>query len=170
MSRPISRMQLLRGDLRGERPAIRPPWAMDERQFIESCDRCGDCISNCPKKIITKGSGGFPTIDFSQAGCTFCGDCRETCKPGALRLTDSTEQPPWSLAASVLDSCLSLNGIVCRSCGESCEEDAIKFRLELGGRARPLVDEEICNGCGECVAVCPSQSLKVLPETSGQAA
>ncbi|MCP4126472.1 MAG: 4Fe-4S dicluster domain-containing protein, partial [Gammaproteobacteria bacterium] len=59
------------------------------------------------------------------------------------------------------DSCLSINAVICRSCGEACDQEAIKFKLEVGGIARPLLDLEKCNGCGECFTVCPDNSVQI---------
>jgi ferredoxin-type protein NapF len=56
--------------------------------------------------------------------------------------------------AAIAASCLSLNGTSCRICAEHCEVGAIRFRLELGGRARPSVGES-CDGCAACLPVCP---------------
>lgn len=167
-SRPeISRRQFLHGELRGKAVTPRPPWALSEGRFIEACERCDDCISVCPEKILRRGSGGYPEVDFSAGGCTFCGDCAKACEYGALRFADDPEQLPWRLAVAIGESCLSLHGTVCRSCGEACGERAIRFRLEVGGIARPLLDTEECNGCGACVSVCPVGSIVIGPAETG---
>jgi ferredoxin-type protein NapF len=65
------------------------------------------------------------------------------------------------VVASIGGNCLAFNGIVCRSCSDSCEEEAISFRLMIGGRSMPLVSSEKCTGCGECVAICPNDSINM---------
>lgn len=55
--------------------------------------------------------------------------------------------------------CLSERGVVCRSCREHCDANAIRFELLPGGRSLPLIDEARCDRCGECVRVCPVQAL-----------
>lgn len=62
---------------------------------------------------------------------------------------------------SIAPHCLSLSGIVCRTCGEHCEAGAIGFALLPGGRARPLVDDARCDSCGECARACPAQAIEV---------
>ncbi|MEW8506136.1 MAG: ferredoxin-type protein NapF [Candidatus Thiodiazotropha sp.] len=163
MQASIARTQLLHGDLSGRRREIRPPWAIEEISFVEQCNRCGDCIEACRAKIIRKGSGGYPAIDFNRGQCTFCGDCVKRCEPQALAFPGDPALPPWSLGIEIEPSCLSLNGVVCRSCGDICEERAIRFQLQTGGRSKPLPDLSLCSGCGACVAVCPSHSITVLP-------
>lgn len=166
MPQSINRMQFLSGDLSGGRRAIRPPWALDEARFIDLCTRCGDCATACSYGIIKEGRGKFPEMDFTLCGCDFCRECVDACKPAALSYDEQSDPPPWNLKASILSNCLSLNGVICRSCGEACEERAIAFKLELGGVARPLLDVSLCTGCGECFAVCPIKSIQVSPDDS----
>ncbi|BAO44834.1 ferredoxin-type protein NapF [Thiolapillus brandeum] len=161
----LNRRQLLRGKIRKQQPPMRPPWARDEDQFVKICSRCDDCIDACEDQLLFRGSGGFPEISFQSAGCDFCGDCLTACTIGALQAPVPAPSLAWPHRASIKPDCLSLNGIVCRSCGDACDTDAIRFRLETGGRATPLLDQELCNGCGECLAVCPTQSISLdIPE------
>ncbi len=160
MSSSINRTQFLRGNLSGQRDPIRPPWSLPESQFVEKCNRCADCVPACEYELIKIGRGGYPEIDFSQGGCDFCTDCVAVCIPGAIS-NRSVEDAPWELKATILDSCLSINAVICRSCGEACDQEAIKFKLEVGGIARPLLDLEKCNGCGECFTVCPDNSVQI---------
>ncbi|PVV10173.1 MAG: ferredoxin-type protein NapF [gamma proteobacterium symbiont of Ctena orbiculata] len=167
----IDRYQLLRGDLSGRRREIRPPWSIGgEERFIELCNRCGECIRVCPTRIIKNGSGGYPAIDFNRDHCTFCGDCVKRCEPKALAFAEDPATPPWSLGVEIDASCLSLNGVVCRSCGDICEERAIRFQLQTGGRSQPQLDLSLCSGCGACVAVCPTHSITILPTVNDSAA
>ncbi len=171
MSHNINRIQLLRGDLTGTRLPLRPPWALPETDFIDYCDRCGDCIPACEAGVIKVGQGGYPQIDFSTAGCSFCRECLRVCKQGALHYGEASDPTPWNLKATILDGCLSLNAVICRSCGEACDEHAIRFQLETGGVARLRLDWERCSGCGACLAVCPAKEIKMTSiETSNEAA
>lgn len=160
----ISRMAFLRGDFQGRVRTIRPPWALEESLFIEQCERCTECISHCPTKIIEKGRGGFPAINFHNGECDFCGDCVSHCKPGALQ-RDAMEGglAPWSAKVSISDSCIAQKGVVCRSCGEQCDERAIRFRPQVGGLSLPEIDFSACTGCGACVAPCPVKAISVIP-------
>lgn len=148
--------------LRGAQDVFRPPWSLDEPLFVETCDRCGDCINACPTSIIEKGRGGFPVINFQKGECEFCGDCVMRCHNGALqRQAMEAEQSPWSLTAVITDSCLAMNGVVCRTCGEQCDERAIRFRPRVGGVSIPELDSEACSGCGACVAPCPVKAVTI---------
>ncbi|WP_456380152.1 ferredoxin-type protein NapF [Thiolapillus sp.] len=162
----IDRRQLLRGQLHNQLPPMRPPWAQTEDSFVALCSRCDDCIKACETRVLFRGSGGFPEISFQSAGCDFCGDCLQACTSNALQAPVPAPSLAWRHRAAINNQCLSLNGIVCRSCAEACDTDAIRFKLQTGGRATPLLNQELCNGCGECLAVCPNHSISLeIPET-----
>ena len=170
MKRTINRAQFLRGDVRGSRQGIRPPWSKTEALFTDLCERCGDCITVCPEHILIKGSGGFPSVDFSQGACTFCRSCVEACRHDAFDKPTEDEASAWELEVAITDDCLSLRGIVCRSCGDACETAAIRFQLMTGGRSAPKVIDHLCTGCGECFAVCPNRAISILPSQRERAA
>ena len=161
MSASINRAQFLRGDLRGEHPAIRPPWAVVEELFVQRCVRCDECINHCETRIIHRGVGGYPQIDFSQGSCSFCGECVKVCSYQALAFAADPTQPPWSHLVEFGDDCLARNGVICRSCGERCEEAAIHFQLLTRGRATPSLDGARCSGCGDCLNACPTGSIRI---------
>ncbi|UUM32586.1 ferredoxin-type protein NapF [Vibrio japonicus] len=137
---------------------IRLPWLAEPERFIDLCTRCGKCAGNCETKIITKGDGGFPTVDFGVDECTFCYRCAEAC-PEPLFL--SKEEKPWDAKATINGSCLANNNVECRSCGDTCDTMAITFKLEIGKVAQPNIDIDECTGCGACVSVCPTSSINV---------
>ena len=69
---------------------------------------------------------------------------------------------PWRACAGT--ACLTRHGIECRICGETCTAQAIRFRPQPGGPARPQVDAARCNGCGHCLPACPVAAL--IPEAA----
>ena len=44
---------------------------------------------------------------------------------------------------------------------EACDVGAIRFRLAIGGRAVPTLDNAACSGCGACIAVCPEKAIHI---------
>ena len=151
-----------RGFLRGRSSApspLRPPWAGNEATFAQRCTRCADCLPACPQHILVAAPGAYPTVDFSKGECTFCGACVTACKPGALRREEG--EPPWQVKAVLGDRCLPRQGVVCRLCGDLCEVRAIRFPPRLGGVLLPVVDSDLCTGCGACVAPCPVGAVSV---------
>lgn len=152
----LSRRNLLRGQLHRS-PAIRPPWSISEERFVEGCTRCHACVEACETGVITVSNGqAFPEIDFQRAECTFCGRCVEVCPEPIFR---PLETQPWQRVATIAQTCLTYQGITCRSCQDVCEPYAIKFQLRLGGIAQPVLDQDSCTGCGSCIRSCPVQAI-----------
>src|SRR5688572_26031274 len=105
---PIERVakelgNLERPELYGARPAkpkplVRPPGALPEQQFLETCSRCGKCAEVCPAQCIkldpTGAVGGrAPYIDVETMPCVLCDGllCMPACPTGALVVTPLAE-------------------------------------------------------------------------------
>lgn len=162
----VSRFNLLRGRLRGDPDAVRPPWAVEPAAFAEACDRCGRCERTCPERIIVADGAGFPRVDFDLGSCTFCSACVDACPTGSLVRTP--EQAPWRITAAIEAGCLSFNGTDCRVCGDHCATGAIRFRPLGRGRWLPEVGDTACTGCGACVGPCPVKAIMVREDRHGR--
>lgn len=77
----------------GQRRRLRPPGALDEKDLLGSCIKCGQCVQVCPVQAIkladlVDGFGvGVPYIDARQQACDFSCDavqCILACPTGAL--------------------------------------------------------------------------------------
>lgn len=154
----VARRLFFRGEAGTRSSALRPPWALAEAAFEQSCTRCDACIDACPTEVLGRGGGGFPEADFKRSECNFCGDCVTVCAPGALTRANPGAAP-WAHVAAIGQNCFALRRIECRACGEACAESAIRFELRLGAVARPVVNATLCNGCGACVRVCPAEAI-----------
>ncbi|EGU38256.1 ferredoxin-type protein [Vibrio ichthyoenteri ATCC 700023] len=158
----LSRRRLFKRNTRLE-TAARLPWLSEPNRFIDLCSQCGECVNACETKIIVKGDGGFPTVDFSIDECTFCYQCAQAC-PESLFNEQSSEA--WNAKASINEHCLATQNVECRACGDMCEPMAIQFVYQVGSVAQPTIDTNQCNGCGACVAVCPTSSINVSNVTT----
>ena len=156
----IQRSKFLRGQFTNT-AVIRPPWSIDESRFVDTCTRCYKCAEACPSNLIVKGTGGYPEISFQRHGCDYCQACVQSCTDEALLLTSNKTQLPWLQQAEISELCFSSRGIVCRSCAEVCETSAIKFTPVIGGTSQINLNATACNGCGECVHVCPAHAIKI---------
>ncbi len=154
MSTELSRFQFFRGQ---SAPPTRPPWAIDESDFIKQCTGCGDCTQSCPHHLIKPGRARYPVIDLSSGACDFCEACLKSCSSGALTASDS----PWSIKAKIGNSCLTLNKVTCHTCKDECEPEAISFLLKAGGNLSIEVNQNNCTGCGACIAVCPASAITI---------
>jgi ferredoxin-type protein NapF len=154
----IQRRWLLRGGGPTPQP-VRPPWARE--RFTNLCVRCQRCAAACPERIIVQGDGGFPELDFGRGECTFCGDCADACPEPVF---DKAQVEPWRARAVIADTCLTVRGVVCRSCRDACPADAVQFDFAPGRAARARIEADRCTGCGACVAPCPVGAVRVAAE------
>ncbi len=72
---------------------LRPPGALDEKDFLASCIKCGQCVQVCPVQAIKLAdlvdgvAVGVPYIDARAQACDFSCDavqCILACPTGAL--------------------------------------------------------------------------------------
>jgi ferredoxin-type protein NapG len=76
-----------------EKQRLRPPGALDEKDFLASCIKCGQCVQVCPVSALepadlVDGFGvGVPFIEPRKQACDFSCDvaqCILACPTGAL--------------------------------------------------------------------------------------
>jgi ferredoxin-type protein NapF len=139
------------------------PWASLD-SITANCTGCGDCIAACPERIIVQTAAGVPTVTFESTGCTFCGACADACTHGVF---SPDRHEAWSLQAAVSDRCMEIAGVSCRLCDDACDELAIRFRPQSGGRTSVEIDAQSCTGCGTCISRCPVGALSVAPAERG---
>lgn len=162
MAGSISRLQLLRRAASDGAGELRPPFALAESAFLDNCGRGNACVAACSEKILLRGPGGYPQVDFRRGACTFCHDCVTACRSGALDgRALAAGHAPWSVVAVIGSGCLAESKVMCRSCGDHCAPRAVRFRLVVGGAAMPEIDAARCTGCGACVAACPSGAVRM---------
>ncbi|MFH0258040.1 ferredoxin-type protein NapF [Vibrio rumoiensis] len=151
----ISRRQLFTRRKDAEKPNL--PWVKNHL-FTDVCTQCGKCSNACPEQIIKSSDGGFPRVDFNHGECTFCYRCAEVCPEP---LFHPKTEPAWQVTADISDLCLAKKNVDCRSCGDSCEPQAIRFKLAVGSVAQPQIETDSCTGCGACVSVCPTNAITI---------
>lgn len=154
----LNRKQFLHGRFANTR-LIRPPWSIDEPLFTDACSRCFECARVCPSQLIIKGEAGYPEMSFIRQGCDYCQACVKACSELALNI----KQPvPWHQSVEINDQCFAARAIECRSCADTCEHQALEFKLLRAGQSQVKVNSAACNGCGECVHVCPAHAIKIV--------
>ena len=70
--------------------------------------------------------------------------------------------PLVSRVAAVGELCFARNGIVCQTCGDVCQEAAIRFHPRIGGPALPDLCPDRCTSCGACVGACPAEAIRLV--------
>ncbi len=147
---------------------IRPPFALDELDFLITCTRCDKCIEACPHDVIFKLPArlgvqvtGTPAMDLLNKACHLCDNwpCVQACEPAALKLPEKHKEGEQDgshslpvLAKAVINTgtCLPYIGPECGACADSCP---VPGALLWNG-AKPLIDNSKCIGCGLCRQVC----------------
>ncbi len=139
---------------------LRPPGAQDSSRFLGACVKCERCIMECPQSCLRTGvledgllNWRTPIVDFHAGLCDFCGRCEDVCPTGAISGVDA-EANIIGIALIDQERCIAWLQGGCRVCVDACSYGAIS----LDSANRPVVDESICNGCGACEYVCPSNT------------
>jgi ferredoxin-type protein NapF len=143
-------------------PELRPPWLLNPSTFTDSCTRCLKCVELCPQDILVAGGGGYPRVDFARGECTFCGDCTGACEADLFHNNLDNIDTGWLHKAAIGKRCLTHFGVMCRSCEDACEAQAIRFTLTAGKVPQPVVDTGACSGCGACVSPCPEDAISMV--------
>lgn len=162
---------------------LRPPGALDEFDFIKSCIKCGLCVESCPfdtlklARLEDDALIGTPYFVPRETPCYMCTDfpCVVACPTKALDdrlLTKDNDKSinNAKMGVAVLDSsnCIAYWGIQCDACYRACPLIDFAIKLEyrashLGNHAHllPIVDNDICTGCGICERVCITKKASI---------
>jgi len=170
---------------------IRPPGAVDEKNFIKACIRCGTCVEACPYETLKLATVddhtaiGTPYFEPRDIPCYMCPDvpCVPVCPSGALDVEViakqidgvNIEEPDINKAkmgVAVVDqeACLAFWGIQCDACYRACPllGEAITLEYKRNERTgkhaflKPVVHRDICTGCGLCEHACVTEKAAIF--------
>ena len=158
---------------------LRPPGALDEREFLASCIKCGQCVQVCPVEAIkladiTDGFGiGVPFLDARKQACDFSCDavqCVLACPTGSLSHDiDKKEQVRMGFAR--LDKpelCLARQGKGFKGLARGAQFDGL-HRYEKVDRWNPIKIADYKYDlplCDLCVRECPIKEAIILEPMS----
>jgi MauM/NapG family ferredoxin protein len=166
---------------------IRPPGSRAERDFLERCIQCSQCMKVCPinalhPTFLEAGLEGIWTpfmiarIGYCEYECNLCG---QVCPTEAIAPLPLEEKKQVKIGLAEIDTNRCLPYAYAREC-IVCEEHcpiptkAIYFvEKEVAGRGgdrrllkQPWVDPELCTGCGICETKCPFVDRPAIRITS----
>lgn len=167
---------------------LRPPGALKEEDFLSTCIKCGMCVEACPYNTLVLASPGdnkpvgTPYFTPRNIPCYMCEDipCVPVCPSGALDITKVSSNGKLDInkaqmGVAIVDNknCIAFWGIQCDACYRACPLLGNAIKLEYARNERtgkhafltPVVDSDICTGCGLCERACVTQkaSIMVLP-------
>ena len=161
-----------------KRGVIRPPGAIPEEHFKERCIRCGNCMKVCPTNALQpvffkSGPDGIwtpelvPEIGWCEYNCNLCG---QVCPTGAIKKLplEKKQYEKMGLAEVSRTTCFAWGQKTdCMVCEEHCPipSKAIKAEIEMIGThalKKPVVDPNLCIGCGICQNKCPQRPERAI--------
>ncbi len=148
---------------------IRPPGSVPETAFSARCLACGQCMKVCPTNALQPCTldDGFSRLSTPKlvpriGGCEEkCYSCGQVCPTGAIRKLPYDDKRFVKIGTAVIDRhrCLAWEqNKECLVCDEVCPYNAITPRYVETTRGNfkvPVVDSDLCIGCGMCEQQCP---------------
>ncbi len=169
----ISRNLLFPGRTNPDIPML-PPGASDPVTFAATCTRCYACVNVCPGKIIQVRSPfhqrflelfapsveyfydeANPDLGFCMESCN---ECSQVCPAGAIAPLTLGEKSQRKIGTAevVRETCIAWKDHEhCMVCEEYCSYSAIDTDYDESGVPRPVVNKDLCRGCGLCYYACP---------------
>ena len=157
---------------------IRPPGSLEEKQFLDRCVRCGNCMKVCitnglQPALLQTGLAGIwtpqlvPEIGYCEYQCTLCG---QVCPTGAIRRLGVAEKKETRIGLARIDRSLCLPWAKkkqCIVCEEHCPiaRKAIQLRkVVVDGVTlyRPYINHRRCTGCAICQTKCPVRPVRAV--------
>ena len=146
-----------------------PPGAVSVKRFYERCTGCQLCVSNCPNGVLKTSTDLEhllqPTMSYADGYCRpECNTCSTVCPAGAIEPLAKGEKLTlsWGVAHVYHKDCLQRKGTDCGNCVRHCPVGAIRMVTNRAGREVPVVNEELCIGCGACENLCPVRPISAV--------
>ncbi|MBL6990913.1 MAG: 4Fe-4S dicluster domain-containing protein [Bacteriovoracaceae bacterium] len=147
---------------------VTPPGGNSQKQFKSSCSACQLCVSVCPTKVLYTTHQSIPKMDYIKSYCSYeCNTCLGVCTTGALSYYPLEHKKLIKMGTIKLDekTCIPfVKDQDCAACAEHCPTGAVMTKLNKG-RFRPVIDEDVCIGCGHCQHVCPVEPVRSITIT-----
>ena len=126
-------------------------------------------MSNCPNGVLKTSTDLEhllqPTMSYADGYCRpECNTCSTVCPAGAIEPLAKFEKLTlsWGVAHVYHRDCLQRQGIDCGNCVRHCPVGAIRMVTNRAGRQVPVVNEELCIGCGACENLCPVRPISAV--------
>lgn len=177
-------------DIADKQPPVRntplvPPGATGLRNMKQRCIACQLCVSACPNNVLRPSSKLStlmqPEMSFEKGFCRpECVECSAVCPSGAIKPVTAADKTAISAGYAVWNesSCVvNTQKLPCTACERHCPTKAITLvavnpedeNRQGGFPGRrppvlkvPVIDKELCTGCGACEYLCPSRPFSAI--------
>jgi polyferredoxin len=151
-----------------------PPGAMGLKNMQTHCTACQLCVSACPNNVLRPSvriaTFMQPEMSYERGYCRpECVECSTVCPTGAIKPVTVADKTGISISYAVWikDNCIvNTDKELCTNCERHCPTKAISLiALDPGNKdslKTPVVDKELCIGCGACEYLCPARPLSAI--------
>ncbi|MDR1895610.1 MAG: 4Fe-4S binding protein [Prevotellaceae bacterium] len=152
---------------------VSPPGSQSIKHLLSKCTACHLCIAQCPTQVLKPafmeyGLAGMmmPVMNYVTDFCNFeCTVCSEICPNDALvNLTvEEKKRQQIGKVYFVKDLCVVYTDETnCGACSEHCPTKAVDMAPYKGSLTIPVINRDICIGCGGCEYICPVRPLRAI--------
>ncbi|MCC8034607.1 MAG: 4Fe-4S binding protein [Rikenellaceae bacterium] len=153
---------------------VTPPGSVGAKNLKNHCTACQLCVSACPNNILRPSEklSTFmqPEMSFERGYCRpECTRCSEVCPTGAIMEITPAEKSSLQVGRAVWikENCIvTRDEVTCTACERNCPTGAITLiacgEQDDSSLKTPVVDTEICIGCGACEFVCPARPFSAI--------
>lgn len=154
--------------------AIVPPGALSARNMKNHCTACQLCVSACPNEVLRPSEKLAtlmqPEMSYERGYCRpECTECSQVCPTGAIKPITAADKSAIAigLAVWVKDRCVvNTDDVQCHNCERHCPTGAIALVARdpdyTDSLKIPVVDKELCIGCGACENLCPARPFSAI--------
>jgi len=153
---------------------LTPAGSLSNHNMMRKCTACQFCVSVCPNNVL-RPSGSLntfmqPVMSFEKGYCRpECVKCTEVCPSGAIQTITKEEKSSTQIGHAVWHRrrCIPIrDNQECDNCARHCPTKAISMVSSVPGNSKaikiPIVNEELCIGCGACEYLCPSRPYSAI--------
>ena len=153
---------------------LTPPGSLSARNMKNHCTACQLCVSACPNGVLRPSTDLMtfmqPKMAYERGFCRpECTECADVCPAGAIKPITKEEKSSIQIGHAVWtrELCVPIrDGQECGNCARHCPTGAITMvpldADDSSSKKIPVINEEMCIGCGTCEALCPSRPLSAI--------
>ena len=148
---------------------LTPPGSKSVKDFYSRCTACQLCVSACPNGVLRPSTElehlMQPEMGYEKGFCRpECTKCSELCPSGAILRISREEKTQCHIGVAKVERslCVAEKGVHCGNCARHCPSGAIRMIENENGHKVPVVNEELCTGCGACEYLCPSRPVSAI--------